>query len=208
MTKLTEVIIDQIDADIFSHAALMSCVTGSAGRRYSLLKRAMACGEIVQIRRGLYCLAEKYRRRPFDLFEAAQRIYGPSYISFESALSFHGWIPESVTSVTSASLGKAKEFKSSLKTFSFASVPSKIFFDGVDRLDNGVMMARPFKALLDYIYIYKKNWIGWGPVVEGMRVDRDLLGKISRAEIHRNRQNYPQKRIQDFLRSLEAGDEH
>ncbi|MBF0569304.1 MAG: hypothetical protein HQL18_00810 [Candidatus Omnitrophica bacterium] len=203
MKALTETILEKINADIFSHAALTACVPGSAARRYSLLKRAMASGDVVQIRRGLYCLAQKYRRRPLDLFEAAQKIYGPSYISFESALSYHGWIPEAVRSVTSASFGKAKEFSSEVGVFSFRRVPVNIFFEGVERLPNGVLIARPFKALLDYIYIYKKDWIGIEPVIKSLRVDSDLLGKVSRAEIRKHMSNYSQKRVLGFLMSLE-----
>ena len=65
------------------------------------------------------------------------------------------------------------------------------------------MVARPFKALLDYIYVYKKDWMGLRPVVESLRVDGNLLRKVSRAEIRRYRSNYSQKRIQKFLMSLE-----
>jgi len=210
MKKLTEIIIEKIDADIFSHSALTACVSGSADKQYSLLKRAMACGEVIQIRRGLYCLAEKYRRRPFDLFEVAQRIYGPSYISFESALSFHGWIPEAVLSVTSASIGKAKEYQTEVGVFSFRRVPTNVFFEGVERLPSGVLIARPFKALLDYIYVHKKKWIGSRPVIENMRVDNNLFKKISTEEIRHCRSAYPQKRIQKFLLSIEKelNDEH
>jgi hypothetical protein len=184
---------------------LTACVTGSTARQYALLKRACGCDEIIKIRRGLYCLAEKYRRRPFDLFEVAQRVYGPSYISLESALSFHGWIPEAVRSVTSVSIGKAKEFRSPVGVFSFCRVPAHVFFEGVERLPSGVLVARPFKALLDYIYVYKKDWMGAKSVVESLRVDGNLLKKISMAEIRHYRSNYPQKRIQKFLMSLEKG---
>jgi hypothetical protein len=165
----------------------------------------MACGEIIGIRRGLYCLAEKYRRRPFDLFEVAQRIYGPSYISFESALSFRGWIPEAVRSVTSASIGKAKEFTSVVGVFSFRRVPANIFFEGVERMQSGILVARPLKALLDYIYVYKKDWTEMRVVVENLRVDDSLLSKVPSAEIRRYRSIYPQKRIQKFLMSLGRG---
>jgi len=204
MQTLTEMIIEKIDADIFSHSALAACLgTSSAARRYSLLKRAMAGGEVIVIRRGLYCLAEKYRRRPFDLFEVAQRVYGPSYISFESALSFHGWIPESVRTVTSVSFGKSKEFTTAVGVFSFRHVPVNIFFEGVERQTSGVLIARPLKALLDYIYVYKKDWTGLRPVVESLRVDEGLLRKISRTEIRHYKLNYPQKRIHHFLMGLD-----
>lgn len=210
MKTLTEIIIEKMEADIFSHSALTASVAGSAARLYSLLKRAMASGEIIQIRRGLYCLAEKYRRQPFDLFVVAQRVYGPSCISFESALSFHGWIPEAVRSVTSVSLGKAKEFRTPVGVLSFRPVPTNIFFEGVERLPSGAFMAKPLKALLDYIYIYKKDWLGLRPVAESLRVNGNLLKKVSRAEIRRYKSNYPQKRMQKFLVSVEKelGYEH
>jgi len=138
----------------------------------------------------------------------AQRIYGPSYISFESALSYHGWIPEAVRSVTSASFGKAKEFRSPVGVFSFYRVPSNIFLEDVERSSSGILIARPFKALLDYIYVHKKDWIGLSPVVESLRIDIDLLKKVSKAEIRRYRSNYPQQRIYDFLTALEARHEY
>ena len=39
----------------------------------------------------------------------AGSIYGPSYISFEYALSYYGLIPEKVTTITCATLDKKKK---------------------------------------------------------------------------------------------------
>ena len=81
---------------IITEDLIMNLCKGSADSRYGVIKRAVAQGQLVHIKRGLYILAEKYQRRGSNLFELAQYIYGPSYISFESALSFHACIPESV----------------------------------------------------------------------------------------------------------------
>ncbi len=51
---------------------------GSEDRRYGLVKRALASGEIIRIRRGLYCLAPKYQKKSVNLYAMAQRVHGPS----------------------------------------------------------------------------------------------------------------------------------
>ena len=61
-------------------------------------------GEYFPIVRGLY---ETDRTVPGYLL--AGSIYGPSYISFEYALSYYGLIPEAVYTVTCATFEKKKK---------------------------------------------------------------------------------------------------
>ena len=72
----------------------------------SKLSRMTARGECVQIVKGLY---ETDKSVPGYLL--AGSIYGPSYISFEYAMSYYGLIPEAVYTVTSATFEKKKEEK-------------------------------------------------------------------------------------------------
>ncbi len=67
------------------------------------LSRMVKKGEIFPIIKGLY---ETEKSTPGFLL--AGSIYGPSYISFEYALSFYGLIPEAVYTVTSATFEKKK----------------------------------------------------------------------------------------------------
>src|SRR5579863_1173434 len=84
-------------------AELEALLEGTPDSRYGKVKRLLAQGKLLHIRRGLYCLTDMlgYLIKPHP-FELAQYIYGPSYISFESALSFYQLIPETVYTVTSA----------------------------------------------------------------------------------------------------------
>ena len=107
---------------------------GSEDSRYGLVKRALASGEIIRIRRGLYCLAPKYQKKGINLYALAQLVYGPSYVSLESALSWHGWIPEAVHAITGASFKKAKEFTTPLGVFRYDRVPQQVFYTEVERL--------------------------------------------------------------------------
>jgi predicted transcriptional regulator of viral defense system len=97
MKTVTEIITEQGLADRFIRASrLDQLIGGSAKRRYGLVNRAMKSGELVRLQRGLYVLADRYRAQPCHSFAVAQALVPGSYISFETALAYHGWIPERV----------------------------------------------------------------------------------------------------------------
>src|SRR3989338_4412226 len=130
MLSIIDYIRDRVPYDSFSGTELASFLTGSKASRYGLIKRAIADEKLIPVRRGLYCLAERYRRHPLNLFAVAQKIYGPSAISFESALSYHGWIPEAVYTVASATTKRSRCFENKLGVFDFVRVPLNPFFVG------------------------------------------------------------------------------
>ncbi len=134
MQQLTEIALEKAVDGVFTRPEVTCWVGGSPNRQFQLIKRALRAGEIVRIHRGLYCLAEKYLRQKLDPLVLAQRIYGPSYISLETALSYHGWIPEAVYAVTSVSLDRSREFDTPLGRFSFTRVPQKTFYTEVSRV--------------------------------------------------------------------------
>lgn len=134
MKKLTEKIFENVPYSNFTSQDVATLFPGSENREYGLIKRAIASGEIIHIRRGLYCLAPKYQNKNVNLYALAQHVDGPSYVSLESALSWHGWIPEAVYTLTSVSAGKSKEFNTPLGIFSYNRVPQKVFYAGVDRM--------------------------------------------------------------------------
>jgi len=181
MNKIVEQVIDRVPSDIFSDTTLRCLVKGTSDSRHSLVKRAIKSGEIIHLRRGLYMLSKKYKRHATNLYEIAQNIYGPSYISFESALSYHGWIPEAVYTVTSACSKRSKEVKTPLGLFSYSHIPSGRFYTGVlrEQSSEGIfLMATPWRALIDYIYFHKKEWKGFKPLIESLRVDQSNLQKV------------------------------
>ncbi len=89
------------------------------------------------------------------LFEIANRIYKPSYISFESALSFYQFIPESMYGMTSASTRRTYTFHTPLGNFLYRTVKPDLFFGYEINTynDNVYKIAGPEKALLDFFYL-------------------------------------------------------
>ena len=87
----------------------------------------------------------------------ASSIYGPSYLSFDYALSYYGLIPEAVYVYTSATFAKKKKkmYTNMFGTFTYADVPTNIFPLGIKLVENnGYVMhiASPEKALCDKLY--------------------------------------------------------
>src|SRR5205809_155490 len=76
--------------------------------RHAIIKRLVQAKILIKLQNDLYLIKESLRKTLLDSFELAQLIWGPSYISFESALGYHGWIPEAVYTITSACSKKGK----------------------------------------------------------------------------------------------------
>jgi len=206
MQRLTEIAFEKAGQGIFTRAEVTCWVGGSPQRQFSLVKRALASGEILHLRRGLYCLGTKYLRQKVDPLALAQRIYGPSYISLEAALSYHGWIPEAVYAITSTSLDRSREFDTPLGHFSFTRVPQTTFYAEVTRVEKEVssnfLLASPLKALADYVYAHKQDWKCARPVVESLRVDEGLLASVEGEAFDLLLANYPSLRVRRFLKGL------
>lgn len=225
MQRLTEIALEQASRGIFTRAEVACWVGGSAQRQFSLVKRALASAEVVHVRRGLYCLAAKYLWQRVDPLVLAQRICGPSYLSLETALSVHGWIPEAVHSITSVCLDRSRAFETPLGHFSFTRVPQSVLYAGVIRVQedgsgnadgtgygggsgSGVpvgesfLLASPLKALADYVYVHKANWTSARPVVESLRVDEENLVGVDLDSLDRLASNYSSLRVRRFLDGL------
>lgn len=119
---------------------------------HSKIKRSNDKGEIFYLTRGLY---ETEKNTPGYCLAGA--IYGPSYLSFDYALSRYGLIPEAVYAFTSATFEKkkAKKYENHFGTFLYRDVPSGAYPFGIlIKEENGsfYQIAEPEKALCDKLY--------------------------------------------------------
>lgn len=187
-------------------AELEVLLQGTPDSRYGKVKRLIAQGKLLHIRRGLYCLTDLagYPTKPHP-FELAQYIYGPSYISLESALSFHKLIPETVYTITSVTGRRAKEFNTPVGIFSYLHVPLENLYTEVELTNkNGYQffMAKPWKAICDYIFCYKKDWYGLEPLYENLRIELGQLPKLRDEEIQLFDEYYHHQRMSRFLKGI------
>ncbi|MBI3533883.1 MAG: type IV toxin-antitoxin system AbiEi family antitoxin domain-containing protein [Deltaproteobacteria bacterium] len=204
MSELIDLILEQIPDDVFTDTELIHILSDSAASRYNRIKRAIAKGEIIQIRRGLYCLGKRYQKKGVYPYELAQKIYAPSYISLESALSYHDLIPEAVYTITSASTRRSCQFKTSLGVYSYQKVPMQTFFTGVERIKHEThffLMASPLKALCDYVFTRRLDWKDCTPLYKSLRIETDNL-KFKKEDINELINAYPSHRVRRFLKAI------
>ncbi len=152
------------------------------------IQRMVKKGELIPLKRGMY---ETDSTAPGFLM--ANAILGPSYISFEYALSYHSMIPERVITYTSATFGKnkKKEFMNSFGTFTYRDIPQEVFPYYYSRELYGnrpYLIASREKALCDQLYIAT-------PIrgihdfeeflFDGMRLDEDIFDSLDFEKIKR-----------------------
>lgn len=129
-------------------------------------------GYIKKIIKGHYYFSD-LRLNEQILFIIANKIYKPSYISFEMALAYYGLIPESVYMVTSASSRKTQKFETQIGNFYYHKIKSELMFGykHVESKDQFYKIAEAEKAILDYLYInpHKKTEEDF----EEMRIDKE-----------------------------------
>ena len=89
--------------DIGEARALLHHLSGPA------VQNRITRSGLVNLKKGLYLFPRHLRRETVSRFAVSAKLYGPGYVSFESALSHHGLIPEAVPTTTSACYRRKKK---------------------------------------------------------------------------------------------------
>ncbi len=209
MLKSTERIINSgLESHLIRDVDLMSVFKGSAASRYALINKSLKAKNLIRIARGLYLLAPKYNQTIFSQYYIANQLVPFSFVSAESALSFHGWIPEKITQVTSISIfGRNKAFKTSVGEFVYLvpPIPKISILKGVSlqRIhDKRVWMASPLRALMDYVYWHKVDNADISFLMNSLRIDIENIQTLQIKEIEELMLIYRAKRIRVFLKNI------
>jgi predicted transcriptional regulator of viral defense system len=211
MKKITLEITNAGYADrLLTDRQLARIVGGSAQRRYGLVNRALKANEMIRLQRGLYMLASKYRRQACHPFHLAQNLVPGSYVSFETALAFHGWIPEAVYVTASLVPGrKSRDYEHEQMgqfTFHPLAIDKRHFLELVERVQinqQTMLVAKPIRALMDLVCLRKMQWRGVEWIEKGMRIEQEYLDTVTAADLQTLKLVYKQQRVQKFLEELE-----
>lgn len=113
-------------------------------------------GKVIRLHKGLYTLSEPYRKTDYQPFCIANSLKKVSYVSLQSALSWHGVIPEYVPAVTCVTTDRPQTIETPLGRFEFRHISNKYFW-GYHQIElkaeQTAFIASPEKALLDLIYL-------------------------------------------------------
>jgi predicted transcriptional regulator of viral defense system len=136
-------------------------------------------GYIERLKRDLYACVEPVYGSEIPDFHVANKLYAPSYISLETALSHYNIIPEIAVQVTSVTTKPSREFKNRYGVFIYRSCKNRAFtgyrivsYEGYD-----VLIADKEKALVDFIYFKLRH--GLAVDFDEERFDRTILTGIA-----------------------------
>lgn len=121
------------------------------------ISRWNKAGKIIQLKKGIYLLAEPYRKIEVHEPYIAAVLKRPSYISLEKALEYHNVIPEAVSVYTSVTTKRGARFESEAGIFDYRHIQESLFWGYASHTVNQQtsFIAVPEKALLDYFYLKK-----------------------------------------------------
>lgn len=151
----------------FDYQLLMNRLEGKFRAPRNKIQSLCGNGEIIRVKKGLYVPGFRPgEQSPVDPLVLSGLIYGPSYISLETALAHHGLISERVDEITCMTSKRAKLFRTPLGRFSYTPISERAFPTGL-RLESGKggswYLAEPEKALCDRI-----------AQVDGLQAMRDI----------------------------------
>ena len=141
--------------------------------------RWLSKGYFVRIKRGLYELIEPGSKLKISDLYLANRLYSPSYVSLETALSITSIIPDVAAGVTSVTTRPTRTFKNQYGSFFYKTCKKKAFkgyrlmlYDGMK-----IYIADKEKMLVDFLYYRLRS----GSILDFKeeRFNKKILKKIS-----------------------------
>ena len=174
-------------------------------RRYAAVNRALKKKLLIWLRRGVYVIGKPFQKTLPGTFQLAHTIYGPSYISFESALSYHQWIPEAVYTTTCATSKRASDFETPLGLFSYKHVPNHLCYLGVQRSGSGseaFLIAHPWKAIADHYYVNNRNWQSLNDIHLDLRIEIEDMREADTTILKSLSEHYKSSKVRNFLQII------
>lgn len=198
-----------IASDIFDYQALMLALKDYSRPR-SKVTALLRSGAIVRVRKGLYVFGESLRKNRLSRELLANLIYGPSYISLESALFHYGLIPECPVIVTSVTTGRTREYDTPVGLFRYQMLPLHAYCVGVDVAFDGhnqYLLAQPEKALADFIVQEKRLNFTSHHVMEHFllhecRIEKEGLLNLSVLTLDSIANHYQRKKVTLLAQTL------
>lgn len=172
-----------------SHQVLMSLLKDYK-RPNDKINELVKDEKLIPLKRGVYIWNSAQRPENFTI---ANFLYGPSYISVESALSFHGIIPEQVFGITSMTTKQSKVFDNRIRRFEYKHLSTPYYSFGVKqeklRENQFALVACPEKALFDKIVttsgvLFRSEQTASEFLLENMRMNEDLLKSFDLNMMH------------------------
>ncbi len=148
---------------------------------------------IYSLKKGLYELTYPSDIAIPDMY-IANKLYSPSYVSLETALSDYSIIPEVAMSVTSITTKPTRRFKNKHGLFIYRAVRPEAFTGYLVRRHGtfDILIAEPEKALVDYLYF--KAYRNKNYDFSEARLDKDAVSRLNKKKLKKYAELYKMDR--------------
>jgi predicted transcriptional regulator of viral defense system len=183
------------DIKIFTVREFKEMMKLSKVAAQKILERYTKKGILVRLKKGLYMT----KKDSPTTFFIANKLYQPSYISFETALSYYGLIPEAVYEIISSTTKPTRIFEVEGKKFVYHKIKREAYIGYETKKVNRerILMATPEKAFSDYLYFVH---LGKKKLNERLNLKGLNKKKIKEYVKFYQRKNFYLKIKNDFLR--------
>lgn len=175
---------------------------------HDMISRMCKKGELIRLKNGFFVIADKIQDAPVPYEQIANLLYGPSYLSYEWALSYYGMIPEGVYVVTSASAVESKSYSTPLGVFEYSVLSHQRYVTGITQQENragNFLIATPEKALADLVHKKSKQLSSKDllvDLVEARRIDEEVLKNLDKSHLAEIAENYRSTAVHNLLNAI------
>ncbi len=161
-------------------------------RPYDKINELVKKEQLLLVKRGVYVPGAKLDVTGPTPFLLANHLWGPSYISLETALSYWGLIPEKVYETSSVTTSYTKYYKTPIGKFSYIHMPLPYYSFGIHRVEltkkQAILIASPEKALCDKIITTSGILLRSAKqvlelLIDDLRIEREDLMNLNIGEI-------------------------
>lgn len=170
-----------------THQLLMSLLKDYK-RPNDKIHELISAGVIESVKKGIYLPTAKVSPKRTEPFLLANHLLGPSYVSFDSALSYYGLIPEKVFEISSATTKASRQFDTLSGTFRYIRLPLPYYSFGIRQVQieesQNTLIASPEKALFDKVINtsglkLRSKTLAGDYLLENLRMDEDQLRHLN-----------------------------
>jgi len=168
-------------------------------------------GELVALKKGMYIWNDASQIEyalDIEPFSIANALYGPSYVSAESALAYRALIPEQVFAFVSMTTKPSKKFTNKIGNFEYKHLPIPYYAFGIkyEKLgeDQFAQVATGEKALFDLIIttsgiLFRSTESARAYLLESLRMEEEQLKTFDTATMQKWMIDAPKKKSLSFI---------
>lgn len=155
-------LLDKAPGEELDYGFVMDCLKAYKNPRVKL-NHLLKINALIRVKKGIYIFGKKFSRHPYSSEILANMIYGPSYVSLEWACQHYSLIPERVTTVTSITTQRSRQFQTPVGLFTYDHLSRRVFPVGVTLIRQSntqqALLATKEKALADLLVVRRGKFV-------------------------------------------------